>query len=157
AKRVSGASKVVRGIAAFPDGGAILTGEFEGVGGVVFGPDPTDAVSITLDSTAFFGDMFAARFGADGTVAWATQTYAADSAAGNGVAAFPDGSAIVTGTSATAATFGLGEPGQTDLTGSFLGEGFVARYRAGGTLERVKRIAGAGPQAVAAVADGGCI
>lgn len=78
-------------------------------------------------------DLFVARYGPGGTLAWAKQSEGA--ARGLGIAALPDGF-LLTGFFESTATFGSGEPGETTLTpASGVDEDiFVARYNGDGSF-----------------------
>jgi hypothetical protein len=85
-------------------------------------------------------NLFIARYNADGTLAWVRQAIATR---GGGVfirvAAFPDGSAAVTGSFIGTATFGPGEDNQQMLTSRGSEDIFIARYNANGTLAGVRQ------------------
>lgn len=118
-----------RSVAALPDGGLLVTGVF--LGKTAFGvgePKPVTFVS------AGIGDMFLARYRADGALVWAKRAGGKGDDMGNYVAAMPDGGAAVTGKFWGAVTFGDGEPGATTLRATGRYDIFLSRYRDDGTL-----------------------
>ena len=72
--------------------GALVTGTFFGT--ATFGPGEAGATPLTDTGN---GDLFLARYGADGTLLWAKRAGGAGRVLGSGVAALPDGGALVTG------------------------------------------------------------
>ncbi len=75
-----------------------------------------------------FRDLFVAHYNPDGSLAWATSAGVTSPMDAIAVAAYPDGSSVVTGTFTSLATFGAGEANETTLT-SASRDIFVARYR----------------------------
>jgi len=129
------------GIAALPtpDGGAIITGRFDST--VTFGE--TDPLTSLGGS-----DICVVKYDADGNVLWASQAGGTESDAGNGIAALPDGGAVVAGRLQRV----VGTGGIDDV--------FVARYNAGGTQVWARQDGGSDfdmGYAVAALADGSAI
>ncbi len=91
--------------------------------------------------------MFIAKYNTDGTLAWAKRAGGNGDEAGRGVAAFHDGSSVVTGhLYNTTATFGPGESNETQLSTSGTNnyDIFVAKYNPNGTLAWAKRAGGSG-------------
>ncbi|MHC5044579.1 MAG: hypothetical protein ACYTGI_19650, partial [Planctomycetota bacterium] len=122
-----------------------------------FGPGEAGETDLT---SAGGHDIFVARYNTDGTLAWAKRAGGADSDRGIGIAALADGSCVVTGLFAAAATFGPGEVGETVLTSAGGYDVFVARYNADGTLAWAKRAGGADydeGHGIAALADESCV
>ncbi|MBI4558850.1 MAG: IPT/TIG domain-containing protein [Candidatus Hydrogenedentes bacterium] len=161
AKSAGGSNvEVGKAVAVFPDGSVVVTGGFSAftTTTATFGPGEAGAVTLT---SAGFEDIFVAKYQADGTLTWAKRAGGTDQDESYGVAALPDGSAVVTGRFYRQATFGSGEPGQ--VTVSTLGlsatwNGFVAKYRADGTLAWVKSVPNAAStdcRGVTSLADGG--
>jgi len=129
------------GIAALPtpDGGAIITGRFDST--VTFGE--TDPLTSLGGS-----DICVVKYDVDGNVLWASQAGGTESDAGNGIAALPDGGAVVAGRLQRV----VGTGGIDDV--------FVARYNAGGTQVWARQDGGSDfdmGYAVAALADGSAI
>ena len=89
----------------------------------------------TVLTSAGGGDVFVARYGADGSLQWAKSAggLAWDGATGIGAAA--DGSVLVGGEfspyATTTATFGAGEPNETVLQSAGNADVFVARFEGG--------------------------
>jgi len=106
-----------RAISAFGDGGAIVTGSFQGT--VAFG---THALT-----SAGLDDAFVARIDPDGTWTWASSAGGTNADRSNGVSTLPDGGAIVTGS--FQGTVGFGTP---TLTSAGSDDAFVARVTASG-------------------------
>ena len=80
----------------------------------------------------------------------------AGNASALGVAAFPDGSFVASGSYARTATFAAGRPDETTLTSDAVTEGYVARYRSDGSLRWARSAPGAG-YGVATAPDGSCV
>jgi hypothetical protein len=119
AARANGpSSDIARGVSALADGGAIVTGFFNGT--ATFG-------STTLISSTF-DDIFVARINPNGTWTWATRAGGASIDSGRGVSTLADGSAIVTGSFGGTATFG-----STTLISTGWDDVFVARVDPSGT------------------------
>jgi uncharacterized delta-60 repeat protein len=126
------------GVAAFADGSAVITGEFEGT--AIFGALATGEETLV---SAGYEDIFVARYRPDGTLAWAKSVGDTGSDRGYGVAALSDGSSVVTGEFEDTVTFGPGEDNVTTFASAGSDDVFVARYYADGTLAWAKRV-GAG-------------
>jgi len=140
------------GISALSGGGSIVTGYFEDA--AVFGPgEPNET---TLTSTGSH-DLFVANYNPDGSLAWAKRAGGTGLEEGNSVAALSDGTALVTGLFAGAATFGSGEPNEITLVSAGLYDAFVAKYNTDGSLIWASRAGGASDETgygIAAVSDG---
>jgi hypothetical protein len=158
AQQIATSGFVALGVAALPDGGALVTGHFEG--------------SATFGATAFNEccASFLAHYAPDGTVVWATRTSGGASVVSAAVAAFPDGGSVVTGSfqgdPSTTAVFGPGETNETHLPcDASAVDPFVARYGPDGALLWAKRGAsppgsgdfGLGGAALAASPDGSSV
>ncbi len=144
------------GVATLADGSCIVVGSFRDV--ATFGPGETNQT--LLDDIDGEGDAFIARYEADGSLAWAKKAGRNFSDHASAVAAFSDGSCVVTGAFTTIAIFGAGEPGMVTLNGVGSTDAFVARYNADGTLAWAKRAGGTDQdvsESVAAYADGSCV
>jgi len=141
----SGSSAITTGVDALPDGGAIVTGSFDG--SATFG-------TTTLTSTGV-KDAFVAKTDPDGSWAWATRAGGSGSVGGTAVGTLADGGAIVTGTVDGSATFGT-----STLTSTGGGDAFVARIGPDGAWIWATRAGGAafdGGTGVGTLADGGAI
>ena len=143
------------GVAVFPDGSCVVTGDFGGT--ATFGPGEAGETILTADG--IFPDVFVARYRADGTLEWARRAGGTNWDTGHDVAAFPDGSCVVTGSFDYNATFGPGEAGETSLGASGSDDVFVARYGSDGTLAWARRAGGWESDrgyGIASFADGSC-
>lgn len=146
-------------VAAFEDGSAVCVGALLR-GTTVFGAGQPTETAVSVSNSV---DGFVARHAADGSFAW-VRTMAGSAAPGsvyqvraNGVAAFPDGSCVVTGSFGAngSVTFGAGTPSAITFSG---GGCFVARYAADGSLVWARRTdLPATGRAVAGAADGSCV
>jgi hypothetical protein len=162
AKCSTGAYAEARSADAFPDGSCLVAGRFSW--SVTFGQgEPNET---TLDLPSNWG-LFAARFGADGSLVWARCAAAADSwgnPSANAAAVFLDGSYVLTGYFNGTVTFGEGDANETTLAVTQT-EIFVARYGADGSLAWAKRAGAttvpydceAHAYGVAALRDGSCV
>jgi uncharacterized delta-60 repeat protein len=126
-------------VTAFADGSCIVTGWYTGT--CVFGPGEPGVT--TLNDVDGLGEIFVARYHANGSLDWAVKAGRNFDDIGESVAGFPDGSCIVTGYFDTIAIFGEGEPNQTILNSAGTSpDVFIARYNADGTLAWVKQAGG---------------
>jgi hypothetical protein len=143
-------------VSTFADGSCIVGGRHAGA--ATFGRGETNET--TLPSTGKI-NWLVARYAADGTLVWATHTDGgADFDASPAVAAFDDGSCVVTGRFNGDATFGPGEPNETTLTSAGFADCFIARFHADGTLAWAKRAGGTAhdeASCVAALPDGSSV
>jgi hypothetical protein len=112
-------------IAASKNGSALITGYFQKA--ATFGSGEPNEIVLTGHGT----NLFVAKYGPDGALVWARSVSGTQSVAGSGIVALADDSALVTGYFTETATFGLGEPNETELTGRGL---FVAKYGIDGSL-----------------------
>ena len=146
------ADACARAVTVLADGSSIMTGEFRGTNVFGFGePCQTQLVS------AGGADLFIAKVAPDGTLRWARQAGGPADDVGYGVAAYPDGSFVLVGTFMATATFGGGDPAETQITSPGTTNIVVARYNADGTLAWARRAggaAGAAAQACATLPDG---
>ena len=111
-------------IAAADPGTIRVGGRFSGT--ATFGSEqPAETTLISTNATA---DGFIAAYDTAGTLLWARQTESASGAWGNGLATDGDGNTYVTGAMHGATTFGAGEPSETTLVATQVGDGFVAKY-----------------------------
>lgn len=116
-------------VAAAADGGALLAGEFTGA--VTLGDGTPAQVTFTAGATE--RALFLARYAADGALAWAKRTEGPGNAWARGLAAAPDGGALVTGSLDADVTFGPGDPLAATLSAAGPAE-FVARWDGAGAL-----------------------
>ncbi|MBI3725735.1 hypothetical protein HY251_17550 [bacterium] len=124
--------------AAFPDGTFAVAGFFRGT--ATFAPGKTLASS--GDS-----DAFLARYDASGALLFSAKIGGAGADRALGMAPFADGSVVVTGAFSGAATAGA-----KALTSSGAGDGFLARFDAGGALLWALPVGGASDDAVVGAA-----
>ncbi|MCK5804369.1 MAG: SUMF1/EgtB/PvdO family nonheme iron enzyme, partial [Lentisphaeria bacterium] len=139
------------GIALGMDGTLLVVGQITG---------PTEFASAgdrsILDGEPA-GDVFLAKYTADGTFVWARQAGGPGSDTALGIAALADGGILMTGTFSDTATFGPGDSNETDLTTFGQTDAFLARYDATGALVWARGVGGPGVDvgaAVAALPDG---
>jgi hypothetical protein len=158
AKRAGGTSedRAIR-VALLADGTAFVTGYFNGT--ATFGLGEAAQTALT---SAGGQDVFVAKYGPNGALAWARRAGGAASDSGQSIALASDGSALVTGDFAGSAIFGQGETNQTTLTapGTNVSDAFIARYGADGALAWVKQAGGTGTdgsRGIAALSDGGAL
>jgi hypothetical protein len=139
---------------ALADGGFVVAGDF--------------TVEATFGSLSLVShsdrDIYIVRYDANQQPLWAKRAGRRSTTGGpyekiqvEGLAAFPDGSCVVTGFFAFEATFGLGESGETTIYSANDLDGFVARYRPDGSLDWAKAVGGWFATGVAAMPDGGCV
>ena len=126
ARQDGGASyEYARELAAFPDGSSVVVGYF--YNSTVFGVGEPNETELTAYGNY---DVFVARYEANGSLRWVRQAGGSDYDYAYDVAAFPDGSCVVSGEFRYGMTFGedisLSSYGQDDL--------FLARYAADGTV-----------------------
>jgi len=144
------------GIAALSDGSSLVVGYFQGT--VTFGSGEPNQ---TIFSAGSIEDIFVAKYNPDGTLAWAKRAGGGSDDKGRGIAALPDGSAVITGYFREDATFGRGEPNQTVLYSAAHYDIFVAKYNPDGTLVWAKSARGPSDSdlgtAIAALSDGGAV
>ncbi len=161
-----------RSVAAFPDGSWVVTGRFEST--KLFGTEVEEASlggrdrerrSVRIDdgedaiALRSMGneDIFLSRHAPDGALHWARCAGGAGSEYGEGVAALPDGSCVVTGRFEKEARFGAWEANDTTLDSEGKEDVFLARYDRDGSLVWARRAGGSGTdfgQAVATFPDG---
>ena len=140
-------------VATFADGSYVVTGYVSK--DAVFGRGEPGETTLPADSQ---GDMFLARYQADGSLAWVKGAFGDGLQRGKDVATFPDGSCVVIGGFVNTTTFGRGETGEVQLMASGGTHIFIARYAPDGLLLWVRQVHGTGGtndgQGVAAMADG---
>jgi len=142
-------------VAALGDGSGLVVGYFSDV--ATFGPGELNETTL---SSAGDWDAFLAKYDPDGLLVWAKRAGGTGHDAGQGIAAFSDGSAVISGHFQEDADFGLGEANETILTSAGGQEIFLAKYNPDGTLAWAKS-AGDGNhdtgRLVASLADGGAV
>lgn len=141
-------------IAALSDGSVVVAGYFEQT--ATFGAgEPGE----TVLSSAGSKDAFLARFDEDGSLIWAKRAGGGFWDEGRGVAAFDDGSIAITGVFSSTATFGPGEPLETQLVSEGDMDVFLARYGADGALIWARHAGGSEADSGqdVAVGDGGTV
>jgi beta-propeller uncharacterized protein DUF5122 len=147
-------------VAAVDDGSVVATGEYRE--DITFGTGEPNQTTL-LASSGGRSDVFVVRYNADGSLAWAKTAGGTGLDVGHGIAAFVDGSCVVTGGFATFgsdATFGAGEPNETTLVSDGFSDAFVARYNADGTLAWATQSGGVSDDAgfcVGTFTDGSCV
>jgi len=142
-------------IAGFPDGSFVVSGSFQET--AMFGTGEANETDLASEES---GDVFVARYNADGTLAWVTRANGPLFEACRGIASFPDGSCVLTGFFEDRLTFGEDEDNQTNLINDEIADVFVARYNADGTLAWAKQAGGAETctgNGIAAFTDGSCV
>jgi uncharacterized delta-60 repeat protein len=142
-------------IAGFPDGSFVVSGSFQET--AMFGTGEANETDLASEES---GDVFVARYNADGSLAWVTRANGPLFEACRGIASFPDGSCVLTGFFEDRLTFGEGEDNQTNLINDEIADVFVARYNADGTLAWAKQAGGAETctgNGIAAFTDGSCV
>ena len=129
------------GIAVFSDGSSVVCGPFEQV--ATFGAGEPGETTLTSDGS---NDVFIAQYNGNGTLAWAKRAGGTEWETCRGITSLSDGSSVIAGGFAGAATFGEGEANETTLTAAGSVEGsldvFIARYGADGTLLWAKQAGG---------------
>jgi hypothetical protein len=127
----SGGKSFGGSVAALSDGSSLVTGAFSGSS--TFGTDEENETPLT--SAGAFANFFLAKYGADGTLAWAKRAGGPDGdTIGNGICALADDSAVVVGRFSHVATFGAGEANETTFSWESGAHVFVAKYGADGAL-----------------------
>jgi hypothetical protein len=145
----------VLGLAVLADGSCAASGRFEDA--ATFGAGEANETRLAAAGAA---DAFVARYGADGSLAWAKRAGGTGADEGFGVAALADGSCVAAGEFSGTATFGAGEDNETRLVAAGSFDAFVARFARDGTLAWAKRAGGQehdSAREVAADADGSCV
>lgn len=121
-------------------GNSYVVGTFEGVAS--FGGGEARFTQLVAEP---LGELFVAKYGPDGSLAWAKQTAGSNSRPigdeAADVAVDAGGNVYVTGTFNGSSIFGFGEPNRTTLTSTRL-EVFVAKYAPDGQLLWAKQARG---------------
>jgi len=137
-----------QGVASFADGSLVVVGSFED--DVAFRLGEPDQVFVHATGRT---DVFLARYHADGTLDWAARAGGIGEDRGQGVASFADGSCAIVGHFFADADFGAGRPGRQIITAAGVDDVFVARYRADGALDWVRRDGGAAAESAFGIAS----
>lgn len=96
----------------------------------------------TILNASGLRDMLVARYDPAGQLLWSAQAGGTGETFAHAVAAFEDGSSVITGGFGDSATFGRGEPGETTLVSEADFDIFVARYNPDGRLAWARRAGG---------------
>ena len=125
AKTIVGRPVEALAVATEATGSAYITGTF--ATSITFAPGEANQTTLLSLGGFFGGDMFVAKYGADGGFEWARQ--AGPGALGRVIALDPLANIYVAGSFAGESTFGVGEGTQTVLTSAGTeGDIFIARY-----------------------------
>jgi hypothetical protein len=137
---VKESGKRANGLAMLTDGKVFVTGSFEA--SFTFGlGEPNETMISSKGGT----DIYVARYGLDGLLAWARSAGSPDDLGyeeGRAIAALPDGSTFVTGGFLGTSVFGEAEANETTLTSAEFLDVFVSRYSATGSLVWAKSAQG---------------
>jgi len=129
------------GIDVLSDDSVVITGYFGG--SAVFGdsePNETTLISEGED------DIFIARFGFDGSLMWAKSQGGTYYDSGYGISALPDDSTVAIGYFMNTATFGQGDPNQTELVAVGEEDLYIAHYNPDGSIDWAKPAGGTGSE-----------
>ena len=153
------APDIAPAVATTPGGDIVVTGTFEDY--AVFGASTGPSVQIQACSS-IDRDVFIARYRGNGTVAWVRNATGIDTDQGLGIAAFLDGSVVVTGSFTDRITFAPGMANELQLVAqnTFDSDAFLARYDRNGNLawaRQTRGIEAAEGIAVAAIPGGSCV
>jgi hypothetical protein len=124
-------------IATLSDDSVVVVGDFEI--SALFGKG--DLNETMLESSGD-SDAFIAKYYNDGTLAWAKSAGGTAYDGAWGVTALSDDSTVAIGAFNRTATFGSGEPNETELTSAGEFDIFIARYSPDGALAWAKRVGG---------------
>jgi hypothetical protein len=120
--------------AALPDGSSLVTGMFEAEQ-AVFGAGQPGEVVLNLIG---WSDMYLARYLADGTLDWVQHAGGTSHDIGFDVAVLGDDTVLVTGDTYGDATFDIGGPNETTVTGSGTPTLLIAAYELDGSFDWVR-------------------
>ena len=154
------APDVAPGLTTAPGGGIFMTGTFEDY--AEFGVPAVQAPLRVNAYSSIDRDVFIARYHGDGTVDWVRKATGIDIDDGLAVAAFLDGSVVVTGSFTDTILFAPDTADEIRLTAETIldRDAFVARYDRDGNLEWVRHAQGIDDDeaiAVAVIMGGDCI
>ena len=136
-KAVGPTNDAAMAVTPLPDGSAIVTGYFGST--AVFSSSTQQEVSW---ASAGGNDIFIAKYGPTGQLAWVTAAGSSGTDEGHGIAVLSDGSFYVTGTHSLLAAFGVRDPIQQILPSAGLLDVFLARFNADGTFRYATRAGG---------------
>jgi len=127
-------------------GGAYVTGTFRDTS--VFGQGEAHETVLESETYGVSGmvvsDFFTAKYDNDGKLEWAKQGGGDEYDYARGIAAFSDGSVVITGFyDSHDICFEKGTPSEQCLSSILRGGSFIAKYSSGGSFEWALRIAGA--------------
>jgi hypothetical protein len=132
----------------------LVTGLLEDV--ATFGEGETNEIVLT---SALYNDIFVAKYNPEGALIWAAQAECF-SCGGFGIAVDHADNSLVTGDFSYTATFGVGEPNETELANSGGGDIFVASYAPDGALNWAMQaglLAWSHAQGIAVDGGGSCL
>jgi uncharacterized delta-60 repeat protein len=129
--------KAITALSGFYDKDTVVTGNFQGT--AVFGKDEPGESALYSAGGA---DIFIARYNPDGTLIEADSCGGTGDDSGQGITVLSDDSTVVTGYFQLKATFGLGEPNQTDLSSAGGYDIFIAGYSPSQWIAWAKRAGG---------------
>lgn len=125
-------------VAAIEDGTLLVSGLF--TGSATFGPgEPGQVVLVSSGGW----DAYAAKYNANGTLAWAKRAGGLQDDLGMDIGVLPDGSPVWGGFYSTTATFGPGEPGQRIMVSQGGWDAFIAGLTPTGELKWLESFGGA--------------
>ncbi|HDS30397.1 MAG TPA: PKD domain-containing protein [Firmicutes bacterium] len=123
------------------DNSVVISGWFQETS--TFGSgEPNETLLVSVG----YYDIFLARYNPDGTLAWASHAGGSGYDVCNGITTLSDNSIVITGSFQGTATFGEGEPNETQLDSSISYDLdiFIACYNPDGSFTWAKRAGGAG-------------
>ncbi|HEX7598692.1 MAG TPA: hypothetical protein VF518_10795, partial [Polyangia bacterium] len=131
--RVAGSGDIyIERLATNSDGSLLAAGSFTRTVQLAQGtPQATQLIAVGLR------DVFLARYGATGELAWAKPIGGPGNESSGGLATFANGSAAFAGAFEGTVIFGKGEAKETSLTSPSGATTFLARFAADGSLDRV--------------------
>jgi hypothetical protein len=141
-KRVShsggGGGSFARGLTTLGDGSVVATGQVSG--SATFGPGEANETMLAVSTGT--PNVFLARYGPDGQLAWARRDGGGSFAYGWSVSTAAGDDLLVAGGFEGSPAFGEGGPRAATLASNGGRDGFVARYSAGGSFLWAQRVGG---------------
>ncbi|TAH35800.1 MAG: hypothetical protein EYC70_12295 [Planctomycetota bacterium] len=128
------------GVARLTDDSFALVGTFNGMATFGVG-EPNETV---LTSAGAAADIFYGRFNSDGTLIWVSRVGDTLGDVARDVAAFDDGSFVITGTFRGTVVFGEGTPDEVSFSADGANDSFVAHLTADNALAWAARSGGTG-------------